>query len=232
MKRLDKNWFTNGIIDFEYKKYILLDYIQSARNSFHQNKLYPIFSDLISHYKSLVEYKNNMELMTESFPQKLVGIDWRGMDMVYESEVVNELPEIDVIDEIVEFSIPVMKKVMDEGKNLYEFYEEVIKFRTVGIEPIYKQEGYILVRMNKEVVAYRYKTSMIGRYKQEVELKEVDRFVSSLTNHVEKIKMKLVKKYDMPNPATFFVDIDFDSPMEETILPIIKRKFASDINVY
>ena len=65
-----------------------------------------------------------------------------------------------------------------------------------------------------------------------MELTKVDKFRSTLSNNVERIKMKLAKKYDMPNPATFFVDIDFDSPMEETIIPIIKRKFVSDVNIH
>ena len=59
MKSLDKNWFADGIIDFEYKKYILLDYIQSVRKCFLQNKLYPAFSDLISNYRNLLEFGNN-----------------------------------------------------------------------------------------------------------------------------------------------------------------------------
>ena len=232
MKKLDKDWFSNGIIDFEYKKYILLDYVQSARKLFLQNKLYPMFSDLISHYKNLVKYKKEITAFADSFPKKLVGVDWREMEMIYEPEVFSEIPELDTIQEIVDFSLPVMKRLMDEAKLVYEFYEENIEFKTVGIEPLYNQEGYILVRMNKEVTAYKYNTSFVGRYKKEIELVEVETFRSSLTNHVEKIKMKLAKKYDMPNPATFFVDIDFDSPMEETILPIIKRKFVSDVNLY
>ena len=170
--------------------------------------------------------------MNESFPKKLVGIDWDGMEMIYEPDVIDETPELTTIQDIVDYSLPIMKKVMNEGKDIYEFFENNIEFKIVGIEPLYKKEGYILVRMNKEINVYRYKVTLFSLHKRMMELTKVDKFRSTLSNNVERIKMKLAKKYDMPNPATFFVDIDFDSPMEETIIPIIKRKFVSDVNIH
>ena len=89
--------------------------------------------------------------MNESFPKKLVGIDWDGMEMIYEPDVIDETPELTTIQDIVDYSLPIMKKVMNEGKDIYEFFENNIEFKIVGIEPLYKKEGYILVRMNKEI---------------------------------------------------------------------------------
>ena len=34
MKKLEKDWLTRGLIDFEYKKYILLSYLQGVQSYF------------------------------------------------------------------------------------------------------------------------------------------------------------------------------------------------------
>ncbi|MDB5281955.1 MAG: hypothetical protein JWO06_1030, partial [Bacteroidota bacterium] len=57
METLDKNWLTDGLIDFEYKKYLLLSYLQQAGKNFDERKLYPKLSELVEHYKSLQLFK-------------------------------------------------------------------------------------------------------------------------------------------------------------------------------
>ena len=46
MATLDKNWLTDGWMDFEYKKYVLLAYLQETAQQFDQKKLYPRLSEL------------------------------------------------------------------------------------------------------------------------------------------------------------------------------------------
>jgi len=53
LKSLGLNWFIEGSIDFEYKKYILLDYLQEINRHFDKSKLYPNLTDLVFHYNNL-----------------------------------------------------------------------------------------------------------------------------------------------------------------------------------
>ena len=46
MSSLSTNWITEKHIDFEYKKYVLLGYLQHVNESFTENKLYPSLSEL------------------------------------------------------------------------------------------------------------------------------------------------------------------------------------------
>jgi homocysteine S-methyltransferase len=57
MENLEKDWFAKGLIDFEYKKYILLDYISRVSKRFSKTQLYPFLADLIFHYKSLQDVR-------------------------------------------------------------------------------------------------------------------------------------------------------------------------------
>ena len=49
MEKLSQDWLTQGLIDFEYKKYVLLAYLKTAKESFGRVELYPFLTDLVFH---------------------------------------------------------------------------------------------------------------------------------------------------------------------------------------
>ena len=51
---LSENWFAEGYIDFELKKYTLLAYLQQVNGFFNENKLYPQLADVIFHHNNLL----------------------------------------------------------------------------------------------------------------------------------------------------------------------------------
>ena len=53
MEKLSKDWLTQGLIDFEYKKYVLMAYLQRVKTSFERIELYPFMADLVFHYRNL-----------------------------------------------------------------------------------------------------------------------------------------------------------------------------------
>jgi hypothetical protein len=53
MERLKDGWLTEGLIDFEYKKYQLMAYFKHVKESFNRVELYPFLSDLVFHYRNL-----------------------------------------------------------------------------------------------------------------------------------------------------------------------------------
>jgi hypothetical protein len=69
MEKLKENWLTEGLVDFEYKRYILLSYLKHVRESFSKTELYPFLSDLVAHYSNLKTLRENKSLMSESFPK-------------------------------------------------------------------------------------------------------------------------------------------------------------------
>jgi len=77
MKKLQINWLTNGLIDFEYKKYMLLAYLKGVQEEFESKKLYPVFSDLIMHYQNLMQVKAHKKLVYEQFPQRISRADFK-----------------------------------------------------------------------------------------------------------------------------------------------------------
>jgi hypothetical protein len=44
MNQLNRDWLTQGLIDFEYKKYVLLGYLKTVKGSFSRVELYPFMA--------------------------------------------------------------------------------------------------------------------------------------------------------------------------------------------
>ncbi|MFN9801123.1 MAG: hypothetical protein ACK54P_13990, partial [Bacteroidota bacterium] len=75
MESLPLNWVTEGTLDAEYKKYILLAYLQHCRQRFGETRLYPPLAELVEHYRHLTGLKQGMEGLQERFPRDLTGLD-------------------------------------------------------------------------------------------------------------------------------------------------------------
>ena len=71
MENLKENWLTEGLVDFEYKKYVLLAYLKHVKDSFKRVELYPILSDLVLHYRNLISLRDSKSLITDRFPKEL-----------------------------------------------------------------------------------------------------------------------------------------------------------------
>jgi hypothetical protein len=58
--------------------------------------------------------------------------------------------------------LPQVKATVEEGKQLYELIEENIEIETVGLLPLYRDAGYLLLRGSNahQVKAYSYQITM------------------------------------------------------------------------
>ena len=78
MENLEKDWFVKGLIDFEYKKYILLDYLSKVSKRFANTQLYPFLADLIFHYKNLQNVRNSRASLKQAFPKAENTVRFQG----------------------------------------------------------------------------------------------------------------------------------------------------------
>ncbi len=234
MKTLGLNWFAEGTIDFEYKQYILLAYLEEVKRYYAAQKVYPVLSDLITHYRNLEAYRNSKKNMAQHFPHRITQIDLVHRQLIYEPELV-ENETLQEIDHIVEYALPQIKAQVEQGKELYESIEAKIQVIPVGLIPLYKNEGYVLIRMANDDQIYIYRfTSHRFNYGNEkmqaIHTHFVENVTQSLTTDFDTIKINLIKKYqDLPNPATYAFESAVAVPMEETLLPIAKRKLLKII---
>jgi hypothetical protein len=225
---LDPNWVTTGLLDFEFKKYILLDYMQKCQAAFHATKLYPPLSDLCLHYKNLIDLQNGLESMENHFPKALTGMEVQKVQWIYqENQMKNQ--EIETIQEIIDFALPLVKKAIADGKDIYECVEQHLAIQPVGLIPLYKNEGYLLIHVSTspDVFVYKYHQSYLvmqnERYRQ-LQMDYVTHTTLSFTNTLENIKLDLIRHDpSLPQPATFDCVCGIGVPLQETLLPIAQR---------
>ncbi|MFY0652309.1 MAG: hypothetical protein JXQ96_09765 [Cyclobacteriaceae bacterium] len=236
MDKLNRTWLTDNLIDFEYKKYILLSYIQSVKKQFRSNKLYPQLADLVMHYQNLTALKNNKEIIYDQFPKKLTGVDFDRLKLNYE-EMMRDDELMNEISEIINYSLPQINKAISEGKNIHDFVEENVELDTIGLIPIYNKEGYMLLSQDAtpEVKVYRYRIALFEHHKEQfraINTTYIDTEVKSITNSAESIKMSLVKRFkELPNPATYLFNSKIGFPIRETYLPVAKRLLMQVVDV-
>ena len=84
MTKLKSDWLTEGVFDYEYKKYVLMAYLQHIDSQFTVNKLYPHLQELKLHFDTCVNIQANKNAMKAFFPKTLTGIDKKTLNLVYE----------------------------------------------------------------------------------------------------------------------------------------------------
>ncbi|MEO0472391.1 MAG: hypothetical protein AAF206_22400 [Bacteroidota bacterium] len=232
MKRLSNDWFLEGNLDFEYKKYILLAYLQHVSKEFASYRLYPPLSELISHYNNLRQFQESKSRLLDAFPKKIDPEALRELNLVYQNEV-KDGEIMASVGAIISFALPIFQKKLRNGKEIYESIEDTIQLEPIGISPLYKKEGYVLIQISpsKEVKAFAYHVAFFENTDANyygISFQHRQSFTYSLANTYEAMKRKLVQRFsDLPNPATYLLSSLRPYPEEEAIIPIAKRKMLA-----
>ncbi len=226
---LSPNWFVAGTPDLEYKKYVLLAYLQKISQEFSEVRLYPALGDLIFHHQNLVSFRENKQQIEAAFPSRITEIDLKEMRVNFEKPL-DENAELQDIDSIVAYALPAIENQMEEGKQIYDYIEERISIEPIGISPLFRQEGYLLLHMNprKEVKAFSYRlTSLIHNHQPHhgISLEHIYTYSYGIANTYEHMKLDLIRnRKEMPNPATYLVYTRIPIPEHPSLLPVAKRK--------
>lgn len=235
MDKLSKDWLTQGLIDFEYKKYVLLAYLKTVKDSFDKVLLYPFMADLVFHYRNLMAVKENKSLIRESFPREISLEELRKLELVYR-QMIEDDAVMSELESIIEFAIPKIKDSLKEGSLIYEYVESQCEIAPVGVTPLYAKEGYLFVTLppQKETNVYRYQVSIFEDSQEQLRSLNTQ-FIESVEKRqfytYENIKLDLIKKYrDLPNPAAFLVLSKMKFPIVETLMPVAKRLFVKHIS--
>jgi hypothetical protein len=234
MQFLNKNWITENQIDFEYKKYILLAYLQHVSENFTEYRLYPYLSDLVEHYRNLKTIKDNKQHLYNLFPGRVKSADFEQFKLIYE-RIVEDDTLMQEIESILEFSIPQMENYLKEGKKIYDFVEESLKVYPIGVIPLNSESGYLFLKDGTapETKVYEFHISIFENPTEKyrgIHLVYVKTYEKNLMNTFEAIKGDLIRfNKSLPNPATYVIETEMNIPFEETFLPLAKRTLVKRI---
>ncbi|MCS7298074.1 MAG: hypothetical protein RMK19_01160 [Bacteroidia bacterium] len=207
MERLRPGWFLEGLWDAEYQQYRLLAYLQRVRQSFLAQQLYPPLADLIASYTEMARLAEDIRQVGEA-----------------------EDAQVATLEEIISFSLPRLEATIEEGKALYEIVAQALQVHVVGIVPLYRDEGYLFLRRGTEPLVRVYAYEVRPMYNAEsqqvaIRLSFVREYpFSTFSLGFLRVRESLLREQrNLPVPFTLAVESPWILPLEETLLPIIKR---------
>lgn len=172
--------------------------------------LYPKLSELINVYNDSVNLYEKLTEISNPDPYSLIIID------------------------ILEFANEKMRKAIEDGIEIYNIVRDKIHIESIGISPVNKSYGYVIIHRGIEKLAYTYE------YNIENHEENGDRFVS-ISMNLEgvydyepyglgpyKVKEKVMSKHKYCTSFSFFLaDSEFCFHLDGTIVPIVKRTIAN-----
>jgi len=221
------DWLEKGPLDLEYKQYKLLAYLKEVDQDWNQYLLYPHLTNVVEYNRLLNLISKNKSEIEELFPKEMVGIDLETKKIIYEvKQQPNEKMGED-IQEIIEWGISRLDEYSQIGIIIYEDIAEDIIVERVGLESNVKDEGYIIFN-GDTVNVYYFNIGRIimdvdgGRFLFTKKVKEFKRKKFQTTND---IKLEILKEgTHLSVPEFYSVEGHRPYPLEETVLPMVKRK--------
>jgi hypothetical protein len=235
MKALSLETFLSSDTDWEKNQYKVLGGLKEYRTDLYRKKLYPGLSELIELMNLLEDVLRHRKTISKGFKKEITDFDVRNKTIIYHT-LERLSPNVEFLFDLIEWALPKIKDVIDEGIVLFEYVEKNLKIEHVGLLPLYTSEGYFIIPDNKEalykVMRFEYSLFFTGMASlRSLKARHIDTHsMAHLQNNPESIKLELINKFrDLPNPATYVCVTELDFPFGETILPVAKRKLINSV---
>jgi len=224
---LSSDWLFKEPIDFEYKKYILLDYVKNSENRLNDLKIYPDLQQVtinIVNIASIVKDRKVISLnkVLDDFDSEINLSDFK----------FDILPDLDPTEQIeinktINFTYP---KLLD----LFNFAKSIWSFAFDNIDLILKKN-----KQSSLIIGYFYyysKTSGLlcvyffdfsknqDSYSTYNEFEEVFYGVIDKTISISIVLNKIKEHSGNNNYIIYEVKTTKEFPVKETLIPIVKRK--------
>jgi hypothetical protein len=220
------DWVVKEPIDLELKEYLMLDYFQKLDKSLENKKLYPEFSELSLHLANLQTLiKQNQILDTK---RRLSSID---DEFTLYDLISRKIPELsdekyDRLREIIKTILPQFKKQFDFFKSFWTTVYDSIEIKVIKKFKKNVKQGFFYFVINQELFVFEFRNR---KYKN-ITTTKIN--LISKTDKNDLLPLMIIQNYlndndKLSNTPVFEVILRKDYPMEETLIPIIKRKILS-----
>lgn len=233
--KLNPEWMLKEPVDFEFNKYTLLDYLQKCEKGFSNLEIYPDFVEISLHLANLQSLmKENTLLLTN---KKFDSPD----DEILLKELFPKKPrelsreeEIE-LDKTLKFSGPKLFDSFNVAKSIWNIaYDNVEVLLKKNKENINSGKGYIFF--------YRKSEDQVYVWEYEIKKTKKDSNNKTLITQIfkgppsELTLTFILETYsnwkdseESKNYPVFYVRCEHNFPMEQTFIPILKRKITAHI---
>ena len=209
----------DGAHDAEAARYRILAGLADARSAFTDCRVAPHLSDLVALHRGLSALVSNAAAVEGS--GAVVDVDWSS------GRLVRERAPAPLAVDLARWALPRVEAAIVEGRTVYEFASEHASLEAIGVVPGYRDEGFLLIRDGAAVHVLRYQISPLaaadGRYRA-LRTTRLDAALDPLAPpHAWKAAL-MRETPELAAPAAFYLQPEIDLPVEETLVPVAKRK--------
>jgi hypothetical protein len=225
IERLSSDWLFRMPIDFEYNKYILLNYIKNSESRLNQLKIYPDLQEITLNIVNIASVgKDNkiisLDKIINEFDDEINLSDFK-------YELIPELtpPEQTEVSRTINFSYPKLLDLFNFAKSIWMFAFDNIDLNIKKNKNASLVVGYFYYysKFDKSLHLYSFDFSKgQSDYSDYNEFKEV---FSGYTNNSISIILSLINESGGDSSCVIYeAKSDQELPIKETLIPIIKRK--------
>jgi hypothetical protein len=232
---MDTDWLFNGIIDSEQKQYILLNYFQKLNSNLEEMKVYPMFTELSLHLGNIQTLINQDQILysdkrLSSFDDEYLISDLKLKDIPVLAE-----DEYEEYRKILKFSHPRLQDYFGITKSIWAIVYDAITVNVKKNKNNLESKVGFFYYISKEKL-YIWKYSIRKNRKTDTQPKtnlklihETEDLNLTVNDFILNFLSKDVKLKTHKYPL-FEVICNDVFPLEETLVPIFKRKVLSYIS--
>ena len=232
---MDTDWLFQGILDAEQKQYVLLDYFQKLNKYFDEMKVYPMFIELSLHLGNMQTLSTQNKLLytdkvfrTPDDELLLSDLKLKDMPVLTDEEVIE-------LKKILKNCQPQIHDYFNFAKSLWTVVFDSITVKTKKNKSNIKNKiGFFYYDDGEVTYVWKYTTKKVYKVKNQVRTDLTLLFKDKLNDMtITEVISKFSKTYEKNNEIespVFEVTCSNVFPLEETLLPIFKRKIISFVN--
>ena len=232
---METDWLFNGVLDAEQKQYVLLDYFQKLNKYFEELKVYPMFIELSLQLGNMQTLSTQNKILYTDKKFKTPDDELLLADLKLKDIPVLTDDEVIEYQKIVKYCQPQIHDYFNFAKSLWTVVFDSITIKVRKNKPnLQNKIGFFYYTTEEKTYIWRYVTKKVYKTKnqQRTDLTlifEDDLKDLSVPEVISKFSKTYEKNKENESPV-FEVFCNNEFPLEETLLPIFKRKILSYIN--
>lgn len=234
--KLNPEWMLKEPLDFEFNKYTLLDYLQKCQNNFDKLEIYPDFVELSLHLANMQSLsKENTLLLTN---KKFESCD----DEILLKEVFPKKPrelseqESSELEKTIKFSNPKLFDAFNVAKSIWNLaFENLEVSLKKGQSLLHSGLGFVYFfdKLSNKIYVWEYQIKKLKKndtlsktylsliYCEEPSEITLSKIIEDFSNFKDLDDGKSLPIFEAKCHQTF--------PMEQTLVPMLKRKLMSHV---
>ena len=222
---MDTDWLFQGILDAEQKEYVLLSYFQKLNQKLEEMKVYPMFTELSLHLGNIQTLLTQKQLLYTD--KKFSSTD---EEITFKDLKTKDIPplteqEYFEFQKILHYSQPKIMDYFQIAKALWTLaYDSIEVYIKRNKKNISSQTGFFYFERDGILHVYYYNakikkdipTSQMKLIYQGVKDLTIIKIISKFSTNYKKEKKHMLPVFELKGNEMF--------PLEETLLPIFKRK--------